>query len=396
MVAESTKIMNWTFVHTPEDLACQREVPLGALNATVLLAKALRQKGHSTRLAAWCSHPDREFHGMEMLRIAGGDERCWQQALEASAPIDVLVGLSRVDIHRWNLGRRQLSWNHNPSVLYGIPEHGRPLYWMTQAVVCPSETSRRQQRSWGVPSPLLRVIPNGLDHSHFHPAESDEVEEQRRYRLAFVGSCSYWKGFDLVLEAYAWARTKFPQLTLDVYGDCPAWPSDLYPAPPLLKLDHTGCPDAAALGAILPGLCFHGKVSPATLGAALRRTGFLLCASRHEETFSLAALEAQACGCLPIAPSHGAYQERIRHGKTGFLFTHDTAEAFAAELLRVMGLEEDLRSARTAASRHAESFSWDRTANAFEALAMTLPPLGMIRRLGFNTHRGLKRLVSRS
>lgn len=381
--------MNWVFVHMPGDMAGEAEIPLGALGATAALARELRKRGHRTSLVAQCSTPLKEFVGMDLVRVEKDEEWSWKEGVRSRGKVDMLVGLSRVDLMRWCLGDRQICWQHNPSIPHGISWEGRKLYWLTQAMICPSQSASESQRRWGAPRWLLRVIPNGLDQGIFHPSLV-LGEGERRWRLAFVGSCSYWKGLDWALDLFRYLRSRFPQVQLAIYGDSPVWPEDR-PRPEWLRLGRDGKPDWAALEAEMPGLRYHGKVPAAELARALQTTGFLICASRHEETFSLAVLEAQACGCLPVALPRGAYRERIDSGVTGFLATGLQREAWNDLWMRVLRMEgEALAQMRRSAAGMAERYSWGAVGEAFEGLADQLKPLGWGHRLGYRLHARLR------
>ena len=58
-----------------------------------------------------------------------------------------------------------------------------------------------------------------------------------------------------------------------------------------------------------------------------------------EEDFGLALVEAQACGRPVVAYGRGGALESVVDGKTGVLFTEQTADALSAAVDRLEGLQ---------------------------------------------------------
>src|SRR6516164_2624286 len=67
-----------------------------------------------------------------------------------------------------------------------------------------------------------------------------------------------------------------------------------------------------------PGVTLHRGVPRATLWEAMARAAVVLCPSRWDEPFGLAAAEAQACGTPVVAFRRGGLSEVIVDGVTGF------------------------------------------------------------------------------
>ncbi len=79
-----------------------------------------------------------------------------------------------------------------------------------------------------------------------------------------------------------------------------------------------------------PGVTVHRAVPRASLWEAMARAAVVLCPSRWDEPFGLAAAEAQACGTPVIAFRRGGLGEVIVDGVTGFLVRPDDVPAAAA------------------------------------------------------------------
>ena len=386
--------MRVVFANMPGDISWQIETPLGGLRAPVCLAHALQPMGFEVAIAANCSSRKNEILGVPLWAIGDDKLGTWKKCLEGAGKIDVLIALSRLDLLQFGLGFRQISWNHNPSVLFGVPEFGRPLYFVTQKLVCPSQSSAQQQSKWGFPANNIEVIPNGLDHSIFHSRQM-APEEDRLLRFIFIGSCSPWKGFDIALEAFLKIQKKYPSATLQVFGDSPRWPVERYAPTMSMALNQQGNFNWERIQDQYPCVSYRGLCQPPEIAFELRRSGFLICPSRHEETFALAPLEAQACGCIPIGSCHGAYPERIECGVTGFTYLPNSPEILASTICGALECGIPLEQIRATCIAKSQNFTWGETARSFVSLIDSIPPLRRSSVRFFQTASVLKKLTRR-
>jgi glycosyltransferase involved in cell wall biosynthesis len=378
----------------PGDISWQTETPLGGLRAPLCLAQALIPLGYDVAIAANCSTRREEIQGVPLISVSDPTLSTWKKTLESVGKIDALIALSRLDLFQFGLGNRQICWNHNPCVLLGVPEFGRPLYFVSQKVVCPSRSSANQQRAWGVPAKKIDVIPNGLDHSIFNSHQMSD-EDERLLRFVFIGTCSPWKGLDIALEAFLKIHTIYPSATLQIFGDSPGWPVQRYAPSKNLPLNQKNEIDWVAIQAQYPCVSYYGLCHPHQIASELRRAGFLLCPSRHEETFALAPLEAQACGCIPIAPSHGAYPERIENGVSGFTYLPNSPDMLEAIIVRALENINSLGKIRKACISNAQNFTWEETARSFVRLIDSIPHLRKSSIQRFNAASALKYALRR-
>ncbi len=96
-----------------------------------------------------------------------------------------------------------------------------------------------------------------------------------------------------------------------------------------------------------PGVTLHRGVPRSTLWEAMARAAVVLCPSRWDEPFGLAAAEAQACGTPVVAFRRGGLVEVIMDGVTGFLVPPDDVRAAAEGVSKAAGIS------RTACRQHA-------------------------------------------
>ncbi len=89
------------------------------------------------------------------------------------------------------------------------------------------------------------------------------------------------------------------------------------------------CPTLGRGVSFIDSPLFEDKV------ALLRNARALLLTSTAEETSSLVAMEAMACGTPVIAMRRGAFPEIVAHGETGFIV--DDVHEMAAAVARGIG-----------------------------------------------------------
>jgi glycosyltransferase involved in cell wall biosynthesis len=97
-----------------------------------------------------------------------------------------------------------------------------------------------------------------------------------------------------------------------------------------------------------PGVTVHQGVPRTALWEAMARAAVVLCPSRWDEPFGLAAAEAQACGTPVVAFRRGGLAEVIVDGVTGSLVPPDDIRAAAEAVSKVTEIS------RPACREHAE------------------------------------------
>src|SRR5206468_2315796 len=76
-----------------------------------------------------------------------------------------------------------------------------------------------------------------------------------------------------------------------------------------------------------PGVAWHGSVSQPVLLQNLARTGLFLYPNTFAETSCMAAIEAQAAGCVVITSAKAGLNETVENGRTGICIAGEPASA---------------------------------------------------------------------
>jgi glycosyltransferase involved in cell wall biosynthesis len=163
-------------------------------------------------------------------------------------------------------------------------------------------------------------------------------------RLAAVGRLIPIKGFDVLLQAFAEARMRRPDLTLEIAG-----------AGPL---------EAELRAAAPEGVTFLGRVSPAR--AVYERNAVVVVPSRGEG-FGMVALEAAERGRPAIVSRVGGLPEIVVDGETGLVVPADSPHALAEAILSLASSPGLASAYGEAARRRAlESFTEEGAAAGVE------------------------------
>jgi glycosyltransferase involved in cell wall biosynthesis len=133
------------------------------------------------------------------------------------------------------------------------------------------------------------------------------------------------KGIDLCVAAMPIIRRQVPNFELDIVGP--------------ITSDGQGWIDAVSAADGLEGIHIHGKLSREGKRALLQEAWVYLQPSRHE-AFGVAAVEAMACGTVPVHSPDGALAEVV--GDAGIGLAARTADCLAEEVIRLVN-DDDRR-----------------------------------------------------
>jgi UDP-glucose:(heptosyl)LPS alpha-1,3-glucosyltransferase len=225
-------------------------------------------------------------------------------------------------------------------------------------VIAVSQGVKRElMEHYGLPAGQFSVIPNGVDHRVFAPADEAAKRELRRslklpaeaLTCLFVGGDWDRKGLADAVRAVA----RVPEAVLAVVGRG----------------------DVARFGEIAARAGAEGRVH--FVGASTRPQDYYAASDvfvfpTRYEAFSLATLEAAAAGLPILAPRVNGTEELIEDGVNGF-FTEMNPDSIQARLVELRDDPEKRRRMSRAIHQTSLRYTWDRIAaeqmEVFEAVA---------------------------
>jgi len=220
------------------------------------------------------------------------------------------------------------------------------------AILAVSEATKHDLISMlNLPESKITVQPHGAGEQ-YHPMTVAETEPIRaaldipRGYILHVGTWEPRKNIIGLLKAY--------RLLLDTMPD----------APPVLLVGRRGWlfeesqAEINALG-ISEHIIWRENVTDEQLPAVYNMASVLVSPSFYEG-FGMPALEAMACGIVPIVSNRSSLPEVI--GNVGLLINPDEPESIAAALQQALGDTAWHESQAQAAIERASLFTWERSA----------------------------------
>jgi glycosyltransferase involved in cell wall biosynthesis len=230
------------------------------------------------------------------------------------------------------------------------PAHTSPLFLAVSRGV---ERELRTHYDIG-PAPV-KIIPNAADTNTFKPPNLPERERWRQANgfhsrdiiLVFAGGEWGRKGLDIAIQALG--KVSLANVKLFVAGNDP---------------DFRGFETLAGEVGVKDRVIFGGfrRDMPTVLGAS----DIFFFPSRYE-AFSLATIEAAACGLPIIASCISGTEDFITPGENGFFIEHNADDA--ARALRLLIENAELRKTMGATARKLveTNYTWDNVAAMTEA-----------------------------
>lgn len=200
------------------------------------------------------------------------------------------------------------------------------LYHQVDKTICPSTPASKSCQEMGIKN--THVIPFfGTDVSSYSPDRKNRKwlepwlspKEQDNKILGFLGRLGFEKRVDLLIEAFAKLKDKYPNYSLIIVGDGPA---DVVNA---LKRLAEPIPDIHFTGFLL------GEAKANVLASF-----DVFCSPSPYETFGLTGVEAMASGVPVVMVNSGGVSEYIIEGVNGYLVPPDDVEALTNSLEKVL------------------------------------------------------------
>ena len=195
----------------------------------------------------------------------------------------------------------------------------------------------------GIPAEKLKIVPNGVDSSHFQPVPVDTALAERtglrgRFIVGFIGSILRLEGLSTLIDAYRICRAQRPDVALVIVGDGP----------------ERAALEAQARQLGLTDVLFAGKVPHEEVSSWYSIMDVLVYprirAVINERVTPLKPLEAMALDKVCVASDVGGLMELIRHDDTGVIFRSEDPADLAAAILALKDDPARMQRIRQAAS----------------------------------------------
>jgi D-inositol-3-phosphate glycosyltransferase len=238
-----------------------------------------------------------------------------------------------------------------------------------QAVIARSSEEMRRLVRLGVPRASIKIVPWGVDTSHFVPEGPVAERSERPRLLAFLPPDGH-PGIEVVLRALVdvpgaelvlvggpeQAGGQRSQRTGEKHGARRSASRDERTVDKLQR-------DLARLAGrfkLTDRVSFLSDVSWDDLPALLRSADLLL-TTETDGVFDETALQAMACGTPVVAPAEGFYPDAVIDGTTGLLVPAGQPAVLAMRIRRLLASSLQLEAFGIAAADRARSrYAWDR------------------------------------
>lgn len=245
-------------------------------------------------------------------------------------------------------------------VVSTVDKFPKPRYYERSSLLlaCSGAVARHMEEG-GIPGEKLKVVPNGIDTAFYGPCRETR-ETLRRQKgvkpetivVLAAGRLVDWKGFDVLLEAFALSRPE--SAVLWIVGE----------GPEKTRLEQKI--DDLALRGVAVMHPFASDLRPFFWASDL----FIL-PSRTPEPFGLVLLEAMASGLPVIATDAGGPRE-IVNKEAGWLVRPDNPASLAKSLHEALDDGEMLAAAGRAAMDRSRAFDVAGVARGTRSIYLSL------------------------
>ena len=324
------------------------------------IADGLRERGHEVVVFSSADAPglrwDRIRFSAAMTRVGA--------VLDNDGPFDIInihgpspsiSDLALLRFTKWNRGAKVV-YTHHFALHFGTwfaDFAGRMYELFFRRVARGCDEIVTTTKEYALPFERagmdVSVIPWGFDQDRFSPGERHYSGDDA-LRILAVGQFRRYKGMAVAVRAVVGQ----PELELTLVGQGPVLSSVLQQIPSSsTNVRHSG------------------RVSDGDLGQVMREHDVILLPSRtRAEAFGIVLLEGMASGCVPVASSLPGVREVV--GTVGLTTKPGDEESVRNALLSLARDPEEVDRLRKAAVVWAESFTWERTVDAYETLFQRL------------------------
>lgn len=189
------------------------------------------------------------------------------------------------------------------------------------------------------------VIPNSYREDQFH-VTTDPSKRDRDF--VFAGRLVSDKGGDLAIKAVARLVQSGFDTNLTIVGDGP---------------DRESLVQLARSEGVWDRVQFEGSLDSTGVCAAFNRHRFAMLPSRWREPFGVVALEAIACGCVPVVSEGGGLGEAV--GRAGLTVPNGNLQALVDAARCLLSDPRIVDELSAAGPEHARSHHSDVMAGAY-------------------------------
>lgn len=299
------------------------------------------------RVAAFLNRHAGEF---EVLDISTGDNWVWattsrRQAKKNQAMFTRSHGLEHMADQRLRQDVRAngmaLSWKY--PLYHGgfrLWEVRQSLRLADHAFFLNDADRDYAVRNFRMPKERISVLPNGINPLFFD-ARGSNISMGGSLRLAFIGRWTRAKGADALAKALTMLAHAGVNIGVTVLGSM-CEPDSIRKALPASMLESL-------------------RIEPHYLNVDLPKLlagHAILAFPSLSEGFSLALVEAMACGLAPVATPVGGSCAVIKDGENGVIVPVDNPEALFAAIHNLAQDRVRLLAMRCSAQRTAQAYTW--------------------------------------
>ncbi|MFZ3138518.1 MAG: putative sugar O-methyltransferase, partial [Thermodesulfovibrionales bacterium] len=293
----------------------------GTNMATVTLASALVKTGNFSRVCVTGDFIAKQevLDGVEFLPLPSHEQKTHfiegYDAVVFATHLRYFADVPKPSGQIWVL--HQHCWSVEPPEMIRINDF--------DIVLCLSDIHKYAVQSQGVPTTKLEVLPNMIDTTLFYPRAVD----RNPHSIMFAGAVVPHKGIHILIDAFKIVERQIPDVELHIYGSASMW-------------RDTGEYEIDMRKKAGQNIHFHGVVSNDSMPLVYSQHS-VLCLPSMLESFSIVSVEAQACGCIPVAHNSGGIMATLLDGQTGFLYSPNTPQKLAQTILNAFdAIEADI------------------------------------------------------
>lgn len=231
------------------------------------------------------------------------------------------------------------------------------LHGSHKVIVGSRHTREALSAHYHVPTSRIAMVQPGTDLSHIGRLSP----WNREVDIAFLGRLDWYKRVGDILVAMRLLKERHLALTASIIGD----------GAEMLHLRR----QAQSLG-LSNDVAFHGRLSKDEVYKRLKAAKVFVLPSEREG-FSIATLEAMACGAVPIVAEPDfreafGVSDLVLDGHSGLVYPVGQSRELAIRIEWLLQ-NDDQRARMALAARHlAEQYDWTRAVSAYESQVLEL------------------------